>query len=102
LSRTHLFGSSGHKYEIVFDQVLGLRKGDNVFVRGVDVGRVDSLTVRPDGAHVYCSLEVPIQLHTDYKNRGATFFRARWPTTSVLTSAPNDKPLEPADAKLRA
>jgi phospholipid/cholesterol/gamma-HCH transport system substrate-binding protein len=33
----------------------------------VDVGKVDSLAVRPDGAHVYVSLEVPIKLHTDYK-----------------------------------
>ncbi len=67
LSRSRLFGGGGHKYEIVFDHVMGLRKGDNVFVRGVDVGKVDSLAVRPDGAHVYASLEVPIKLHTDYK-----------------------------------
>ena len=67
LSRSHLFGGGGHKYEIVFEHVMGLRKGDNVFVRGVDVGKVDSLAVKPDGAHVYCSLEVPIKLHDDYK-----------------------------------
>jgi phospholipid/cholesterol/gamma-HCH transport system substrate-binding protein len=67
LSRSRIFGGGGHKYEIIFDHVMGLRKGDNVFVRGVDVGKVDSLAVRPDGAHVYVSLEVPIKLHTDYK-----------------------------------
>ena len=100
LSRTHLFGSSGHKYEIVFDQVLGLRKGDNVFVRGVDVGRVDSLTVRPDGAHVYCSLEVPIQLHTDYKIEvlPSSVLGGRYLSIDLGS---NDKPLESADAKLR-
>jgi phospholipid/cholesterol/gamma-HCH transport system substrate-binding protein len=67
LSRTHLFGGGGHRYEIVFEHVMGLRKGDNVFVRGVDVGKVDSLAVKSDGAHVLCSLEVPIKLHEDYK-----------------------------------
>jgi phospholipid/cholesterol/gamma-HCH transport system substrate-binding protein len=67
LSRTKLFGGGGHKYEVVFEHVMGLRKGDNVFVRGVDVGKVDRLAVKADGAHVYCSLETPIQLHADYK-----------------------------------
>ena len=67
LSRTRLFGGGNHKYEVVFDHVMGLRKGDNVFVKGVDVGKVDSLAVRPDGAHVFVSLEVPIKLHDDYK-----------------------------------
>jgi len=67
LSRSRLFGGGGHKYEVVFDHVMGLRKGDNVFVRGVDVGKVDTLAVKADGAHVYISLEVPIKLHDDYK-----------------------------------
>ena len=52
---------------LLVEYSIALRKGDNVFVKGVDVGKVDSLAVRPDGAHVFVSLEVPIKLHDDYK-----------------------------------
>ena len=67
LSRQNWLGGGTHKYEVVFEQVMGLHKGDNVFVRGVDVGKVDRLAVKPDGAHVYISMETPIKLHSDYK-----------------------------------
>ncbi len=66
LSRQRWFGGN-YKLEVLFESVMGLRKGDNVFVRGVDIGKVERLQVSKNGAHVYVSLEQPVEIHTDYK-----------------------------------
>ena len=66
LSRQRWFGGN-FKMEVVFDHVMGLRKGDNVFVRGVDVGRVHHLQIKNSGAHVFVNLEQPVEIHADYK-----------------------------------
>ncbi|MCX6995760.1 MAG: ATP-binding cassette domain-containing protein [Kiritimatiellaeota bacterium] len=66
LSRQRWFGGN-YKLEVVFESVMGLRKGDNVFVRGVDVGKVDRLQIKGGGAHVYISLEQPVEVHAGYK-----------------------------------
>ncbi|MCO5062101.1 MAG: MlaD family protein [Kiritimatiellae bacterium] len=66
LSQENLLGTS-YKMSVVFDQVTGLIKGDKVFVRGVDVGRVKSLSVQRDGVYADLTLDYPIQLHEDYK-----------------------------------
>lgn len=44
LSYENIFRSY-HDVEVKFEHVRGLRKGDNVFLRGVLIGRVKSLTV---------------------------------------------------------
>ena len=100
LSRARIFGGGGHKYEIVFEHVMGLRKGDNVFVRGVDVGKVDRLAVKSDGAHVYVSLEVPIKLHDDYKVEvlPSSVLGGR---NLAIDLGSNDKPELPAGMMLR-
>jgi phospholipid/cholesterol/gamma-HCH transport system substrate-binding protein len=66
LSRENIFTRSYHM-EVVFENVMGLREGDNVFVRGVDVGKIRSLQIRPDGVHVSMTLEQPVKLHEDYQ-----------------------------------
>lgn len=68
LSQQKLFGTS-HDVSVVFDQVSGLIKGDKVFVRGVDVGRVKSLTVERNGVHANLTLDYPLRLHDDYQIR---------------------------------
>ncbi|MCZ7591113.1 MAG: MlaD family protein [Kiritimatiellae bacterium] len=68
LSQQKLFGTS-HDLNVKFDQVSGLIKGDKVFVRGVDVGRVKSLTVERDGVHANLMLDYPLRLHEDYSIR---------------------------------
>jgi phospholipid/cholesterol/gamma-HCH transport system substrate-binding protein len=52
---------------VKFEYVQGLRQGDNVFLRGVLVGRVKTLTVEPDGVQVLASLQQPVNLREGYR-----------------------------------
>ena len=65
--REHVHGH--YKIDVLFENVKGLREGDNVFVRGVDVGKIKSLQIPPGGGgvHVSATLEQPLQLHEDYR-----------------------------------
>ena len=51
LSRENVFRKS-YAMMVVFKDVRGLREGDNVFVRGVDVGKIKTLSVERDGVRV--------------------------------------------------
>lgn len=66
LSRENLFTKS-YQLEVVFKSVQGLREGDNVFLRGVDVGKIKRLQLASDGVHVHVTLDVQPQLHEDYR-----------------------------------
>lgn len=66
LSRENLFSKS-YTLDVVFESVMGLREGDNVFVRGVDVGKIRRLLIEEDGVHVIAILEQSLELHEDYK-----------------------------------
>jgi phospholipid/cholesterol/gamma-HCH transport system substrate-binding protein len=66
LSRENLFTPTYH-FEVVFNNVKGLREGDNVFLRGVSVGKIKRLQIQPDGVHVGVNLELPAVLHEDYR-----------------------------------
>lgn len=65
LSQDNIFTKS-YSVTVVFDQVTGLIKGDKVYVKGVDVGRVKSLAVRRDGVHATLMLDYPLELREDY------------------------------------
>ncbi len=66
LSRENIFTRS-YALEVVFDSVQGLREGDNVFLRGVDVGKIQTLQIAADGVHVRVSLSRPVTLYQDYR-----------------------------------
>ncbi len=66
LSQDNVF-STNYSLNVVFDQVTGLIKGDKVFVKGVDVGRVKALDVRRDGVHAALTLDYPVALREDYR-----------------------------------
>ena len=66
LSRENLFQKTYHLH-VVFDSVMGLREGDNVLVRGVDIGKIKSIQLEDDGVHVIANLDRPMKLHKDYK-----------------------------------
>lgn len=51
LSKETWFGDK-NRMEIVFSDVMGLRDGDNVVVKGMTVGKVKELVLQPDGVHV--------------------------------------------------
>lgn len=56
-----------HEVTVKFDHVSGLRQGDNVFLRGVMIGRVRSLTVENDGVEVTASLQRPVDIREGYR-----------------------------------
>ncbi|MGD9873075.1 MAG: MlaD family protein [Kiritimatiellia bacterium] len=66
LSQENIF-KPGYEITASFSNVLGLREGDNVFVHGVDVGKVKALTVTRDGVELVARLEVPLTFHEDYR-----------------------------------
>lgn len=65
LSRDNLFQKS-YSYEFVFSEVNGLREGDNVFLRGMNIGRVKQTQLEDSRVHVFVALDVPIALRHGY------------------------------------
>ena len=53
--------------EVRFDQVSGLRTGDEVNARGVTVGKVKRIELRPGGVHVFVRLDTAVDLRADYR-----------------------------------
>jgi phospholipid/cholesterol/gamma-HCH transport system substrate-binding protein len=52
--------------QVTFDNVTGLIRGDKVYVQGVDVGRVKSLNITPEGVVVDLTLKYNVNLREDY------------------------------------
>jgi phospholipid/cholesterol/gamma-HCH transport system substrate-binding protein len=59
--------SKKYPVEVVFSDVMGLRDGDNVVVRGMPVGKVITLRLEPDGVHVMAALDEPVECREGYK-----------------------------------
>ncbi len=66
LSYENIFQPSYH-LQARFEHVQGLRQGDNVFMRGVLIGRVKSLSVEPDGVLVLATLEQKPDIREGYR-----------------------------------
>lgn len=65
LSREALFRSST-SIDVVFDDVMGLRVGDNVVSHGVNVGQVKSITFTNGSVRVTALLTTPLDFRDDY------------------------------------
>lgn len=66
LSRDNIFKKS-YPYEFVFSEISGLREGDNVYLRGMNIGRVKQTTLEDSRVRVYVTLDHPIQLRKGYQ-----------------------------------
>jgi phospholipid/cholesterol/gamma-HCH transport system substrate-binding protein len=66
LSRENFLKQS-YQYEFVFTEISGLREGDNVYLRGMNVGRVQQTTLDDSNVRVHVTLDVPIRLRRGYK-----------------------------------
>ncbi|MDZ8119728.1 MlaD family protein [Pontiella agarivorans] len=66
LSREKLWSES-YQYEFIFTEVGGLREGDGVYLRGMNVGRVKQTALEDSRVHVYVTMDVPLQLRHGYK-----------------------------------
>jgi phospholipid/cholesterol/gamma-HCH transport system substrate-binding protein len=56
-----------YPYEFVFSEIGGLREGDNVYLRGMNIGRVKQTDLQDSHVRVYVTLDVPINLRHGYK-----------------------------------
>ena len=56
-----------YAYEFVFSEIGGLREGDNVYLRGMNIGRVKQTDLQESHVRVYVTLDVPINLRHGYK-----------------------------------
>jgi len=65
LSRENIF-TEGYPLEIYFENVQGLREGDTVLSRGVEVGRVQQLALEEGRVRVDVRLDQRLILHEDY------------------------------------
>lgn len=65
LSRENVFKKT-YPFEVVFSDVMGLRDGDNVMMRGMIVGKVKALILEDDGVRVIAALQRTIHLKKDY------------------------------------
>ncbi len=66
LGRASLFEKK-FPFEVEFQDVMGLRKDDNVVLRGMTVGKVKSLRLSDGRVRVLALMDGPISLKTDYK-----------------------------------
>lgn len=60
------FLKKSYPYEFVFSEISGLREGDNVYLRGMNIGRVKQTTLEDSRVYVYATLDVPIELREGY------------------------------------
>lgn len=65
LSRESIFKKT-YPMQVHFSNVLGLRDGDKVVVKGMPVGKVHSLSLQNDGVIVDLALDRDLRLRTDY------------------------------------
>jgi len=66
LSRERWFGPK-ENLEVVFNDVMGLREGDNVVARGMTVGKIKYLLLEDSGVRVVATLDAPLHMHENYK-----------------------------------
>jgi len=66
LSRENIFTGAGLQREIIFNEIMGLSKGDRVMVHGMTVGKVKRFVLADDGVHVFILLEEPLEIKKDY------------------------------------
>jgi len=66
LSRENLFQKT-YPIEVTFDEIMGVREGDNIYLRGVVVGRVRKILLEPQGIRLRLGLMCPLDLREDYR-----------------------------------
>jgi phospholipid/cholesterol/gamma-HCH transport system substrate-binding protein len=66
LSRETWFSRKQHM-DVMFKNAMGLREGNNVVVRGMPVGKIDSLALEGDWVRVHLVLDNKLKMKKDYE-----------------------------------
>src|ERR1700677_4615879 len=65
LGKVDLFSTPGNTLYANFDNIAGLKAGDQVEIAGVTVGKVSAISLAADRAHVALALHLGIQVDSD-------------------------------------
>ena len=97
LSREALFRSST-EIDVVFDDVMGLRVGDNAMARGLVVGKVKAMDFADGAVRVTVLLSTPLTFHEGYLAEvlSSSLLGGRY---LHLAEGPRDAPALPAPAE---
>jgi phospholipid/cholesterol/gamma-HCH transport system substrate-binding protein len=68
LSRETWFSRKQHM-DVMFKNVMGLREGNNVVVRGMPIGKIDSLSLEKDWVRISLVLDHALKMKKDYEIR---------------------------------
>ena len=98
LSRQN-FLSKAYKYEVSFAEIQGIREGDNISLRGVDVGKIVDVKVRKNKVVLTLSLQEKLDLRDDYRFEILTSSMLGGKYLHVFEGNP-DRPELPADTEL--
>ncbi|NLE68193.1 MAG: MCE family protein [Lentisphaerae bacterium] len=99
LSREKFF-SAAFPFEVVFEDVMGLRSGDNVVIRGMIVGEIKELKLSDGGVLLRCETERPIRLREGFKIQiiASSILGGRY---LQIDEGPVEGPEIPAGAEIR-
>lgn len=92
-------GKSTHTMDVEFVSVTGLLKGDKVYLQGVDVGRVKSLSIKDQRVKVTLILKYPVKLREGYRIsvEPSSVLGGRY---IAINEGPLDKPEIAADTQI--
>lgn len=98
LSRQSLFKPTVY-YEVSFRNIMGVREGDNVYLRGVIVGKVGDIVVAKRSVQLRLALDRQLELHENYKMEilPSSMLGGRYLN---VEEGDEDRPLLPAGTKL--
>lgn len=98
LSRQSLFKPTVY-YEVSFRSIMGVREGDNVYLRGVIVGKVHDILVAKRSVQLRLALDRQLDLHENYKMEilPSSMLGGRYLN---VEEGDEDRPLLPAGTKL--
>lgn len=99
LGKVEIFGETGNLYYADFASVSGLKKGDQIEIAGVPVGRVESFQLTDGRARVWLKVDPKIRLQDDT----IASVRARGIIGDkyvLLTLGASDRPI-PSGGKIR-
>ncbi len=66
LSRQALFKTTYYR-DVRFREIMGLREGDNIFLRGVAVGKIRKIRFEKTDVQVRLALDYQVELYEDYR-----------------------------------
>lgn len=66
LSRQSLFSVTYYR-DVRFEEIMGLREGDNIYLRGVVIGKIRTIRAEERHVNVRMALDRRVELHEDYR-----------------------------------